>query len=199
MWETWVWSLGQKDPWRKSWQPTPVFLPVEFHGQRSLAGYSPWGHKELDTTEQLSLLTIYWRREWQPTPVFLPGKSHIYIYIYTRGGNGNLPQSSCLENPTDRGVWRATVHGVPRVGHDLETKPPPPLAIWPWPISSNHMSLSFFTWKMGPQYLLCFVAIRIKEKTNINQLPIQWVLNKFESTSLASILKGHSNIKPTND
>ena len=34
------------------------------------------------------------------------------------------------------------------------------------------MSLSFFTWKMGPQYLLCFVAIRIKEKTNINQLPI---------------------------
>ena len=34
-------------------QPTPVFLPGEFHGQRSLAGYSPWGHKELDMTEQL--------------------------------------------------------------------------------------------------------------------------------------------------
>ena len=33
------------------WLLTPVFLPGEFHGQRSLAGYSPWGHKELDTTE----------------------------------------------------------------------------------------------------------------------------------------------------
>ena len=41
--------------WRRKGQPTPVFLPGESHGQRSLAGYSPWGHKELDTTEQLSL------------------------------------------------------------------------------------------------------------------------------------------------
>ena len=38
-------------PWRRAWQPTPVFWPGEFHGQRSLAGYSPWGHTELDTTE----------------------------------------------------------------------------------------------------------------------------------------------------
>ena len=35
------------------WQPTPVFLPKNFHGQKSLADYSPWGHKELDTAEQL--------------------------------------------------------------------------------------------------------------------------------------------------
>ena len=52
-------------PWRRKWQPTPVFLPGEFDGQRSLVGYSPWdgerslvgyspwGHKESDTTEQL--------------------------------------------------------------------------------------------------------------------------------------------------
>ena len=39
--------------WRREWQPTPGFLPGESHGQRSLAGYSPWGRKELDTTEQL--------------------------------------------------------------------------------------------------------------------------------------------------
>ena len=39
-------------------------------------------------------------------------------------GNGNLLQYSCLENPTDRGAWQATVHGVARVGHDLATKPP---------------------------------------------------------------------------
>ena len=40
--------------WRRIWQLSPVFLPVESHGQRSLVGYSPWGRKESDTTEQLS-------------------------------------------------------------------------------------------------------------------------------------------------
>ena len=44
--------------WRRKWQPTPVFLPGEFHGQRNLAGYSPQGHKEADTTERRTLLTI---------------------------------------------------------------------------------------------------------------------------------------------
>ena len=39
-----------KIPWRREWQPTPVFLPREFRGQRSLVGYSPWGHKESDMT-----------------------------------------------------------------------------------------------------------------------------------------------------
>ena len=41
----------EKIPWRKKWQPTPVFLPEEFHGQRSLVGYSPWNRKELDMTK----------------------------------------------------------------------------------------------------------------------------------------------------
>ena len=40
-------------PWRRKWQPTPVLLPGKFHGWRSLVGYSPWDHKDLDTTEQL--------------------------------------------------------------------------------------------------------------------------------------------------
>ena len=48
-----------KIPWRREWLPTPVFLPEEPQGQRSLMGYSPWGPKELDTTEWLTLLTIY--------------------------------------------------------------------------------------------------------------------------------------------
>ena len=42
----WVQSLGQEDPLEKEMATTPVFLPGESHGQRSLAGYSPWGHKE---------------------------------------------------------------------------------------------------------------------------------------------------------
>ena len=45
-----------KVPWSREWLPTPVFLPGEFHGQRSLTGYSPWGCKDLDTTEQPTLL-----------------------------------------------------------------------------------------------------------------------------------------------
>ena len=45
----------RKIPWRREWLSTPVFLPGEFHGQRSLVGYSPWGHKESDMTDQLTL------------------------------------------------------------------------------------------------------------------------------------------------
>ena len=41
----------RKIPWRRAWQPTPVFLPGESHGQRNMVGYSPWGRKESDTTE----------------------------------------------------------------------------------------------------------------------------------------------------
>ena len=41
-----------KIPWRREWLPTPVFLPGKFHGQKSLAGYSSWGHKELDMTDK---------------------------------------------------------------------------------------------------------------------------------------------------
>ena len=48
-----------KIPWRRERLPTPVFWPGEFHGQRSLTGYSPWGHKESDTTERLSLFLIF--------------------------------------------------------------------------------------------------------------------------------------------
>ena len=47
----------RKIPQRRSWQPTPVFLPGEFHGQRSLVGYSPWGRKKSDMIEQLTLWT----------------------------------------------------------------------------------------------------------------------------------------------
>ena len=57
MWETWDQSLGWK---RREWLPTPVFLPGESHGQRSLVGYRPWGHRE-----QLPLsLFNYKRNTW---------------------------------------------------------------------------------------------------------------------------------------
>ena len=59
MQETWVQSLGQEDALEKEMATTPVFLPGEFHGQRSLAGYSPWGRKELDPTEHTLLPYLF--------------------------------------------------------------------------------------------------------------------------------------------
>ena len=56
--ETWVHSLGWEDPLEEEMTTTPVFLPGEFHGQRSLAGYGPRGRKELDITEQLTLVSL---------------------------------------------------------------------------------------------------------------------------------------------
>ena len=56
-------SLSTFTHWRRKWQPTPVFLPGESHGQRSLVGCSPWGHTESDTTEAT----------WQ--------QQHTYTYI----------------------------------------------------------------------------------------------------------------------
>ena len=54
MFDPWV----GKFLWRREWQSTPVFLPGEFQGQRSLEGYSPWGHKESDMTERLTQATV---------------------------------------------------------------------------------------------------------------------------------------------
>ena len=50
----WVCPWVRKIPWNRKWQTTPVFFPGEFHGQRSQAGYSPWGHKESDMIEWLT-------------------------------------------------------------------------------------------------------------------------------------------------
>ena len=49
----------RKIPWRRKWQPTPIFLPEEFHGQRSLTVYCRWGHIEWDMTEQPTLTALY--------------------------------------------------------------------------------------------------------------------------------------------
>ena len=70
-------------PGKGNGNPIPVFLPGKYHGQQSLIGYSPCGHKESDTTELLS-----------------------------REGNGTPLQYSCLDNPMDREAWWAAVHGV---------------------------------------------------------------------------------------
>ena len=59
----------------RAWHPTPVFLPRESCGQRSLVGRCPQGRTESDMTEATQHAYMHWRRKWQPTSVFLPGKS----------------------------------------------------------------------------------------------------------------------------
>ena len=56
-------SLGWEDPLEEGMAPTPVFLPVESRGQRSVAGYSPWGHKESDTTKATQHAARYWYKD----------------------------------------------------------------------------------------------------------------------------------------
>ena len=83
--------MGWEDPLEKGMDTHPGFLPGEFHGQRSLVGYSQWNRKESDTTERL----------------------HFYFSLSCIGeGNGNPLQYSCLENPRDGGAWWAAVYGV---------------------------------------------------------------------------------------
>ena len=76
---------------RRQWHPIPVLLPGKSRGQRSLVGCSPWGSKELDTTERLPF--------------------HFSLSCIGEG-NGNPLQCSCLENPRDGGAWWAAVYGV---------------------------------------------------------------------------------------
>ena len=93
---------------RRKRKPTPVPLLGKSHGQRSLVGYSPWGYKELDKTEQLHFTFS----------VILPNVRYIlYLYILAGEGNGTPFQYSCLENPMEGGAWWAAVHGV-AVGHN---------------------------------------------------------------------------------
>ena len=62
----------RKIPWRRKRQPTPVLLPGKFHGRRSLVGYSPWGYKELDTTEWLHFFIHIYAPSWTSLPPCYP-------------------------------------------------------------------------------------------------------------------------------
>ena len=113
---------GRKSPWRRKWQPTPVFLLGKSHGQRSLVGYCPWGRKESDTTEVTQQQQQQQQMNAQVALVVknlpiqagdlrdrgsIPG-----LGTSPGGGNGNPLQYSYLENPMDKRAWQATVYGV---------------------------------------------------------------------------------------
>ena len=94
---------------QRPWHPTPVLLPGEAHGQRSLVGCSPWGCDESDTTEQL----------------------HFSLSCIGEG-NGNPLQCSCLENPRDGGASWAAVYGVAQSRTRLKRLSSSSSSRWDW-------------------------------------------------------------------
>ena len=101
--------------WRRKRQPTPEFWPGKFHEL-----YSPWGCKEWDMTERLSL-SLQVALAVKNLPANADGRDAGLISGSGRcpgTGRGNPLQYSCLENPMDREAWWATVHGLQKVRHD---------------------------------------------------------------------------------
>ena len=76
---------GGKIPWRRAWQPTPVFLPRESHGQKSLGGYSPWGRKESNATWQLNNTLRYQKLNYQ-TEIQSTKNTGIFSYFKKNTG-----------------------------------------------------------------------------------------------------------------
>ena len=74
-------AMCWEDPWRREWQPTTVFLPGEFHEQRSLEGYSPWGRKESDMTEQLALSLSHNNNEPFLHPIVTCNENWIFFFF----------------------------------------------------------------------------------------------------------------------
>ena len=103
MQETWFNPWVGKIPWRRKWQPTPVFLLGKSDGQRSLVGYSPWGRKESDTTKWLHFIHT--------------GRSHMYVCVFS------LVRLIC--SPTDCSPPDSSVHGISQAKWSGLPFPPP--------------------------------------------------------------------------
>ena len=76
----WVQYLG-RFPWKRKWQPTSVFLPGEFHGQKCLVDYSPWGCKQLDTTEHACIHSYF---KYCGSLMYII-YTHVYTHTHTPG------------------------------------------------------------------------------------------------------------------
>ena len=162
-------------PWRRAWLPTPVFLPGESHGERSLAGYSPWGHKELDITKQLT-----------------------HIHTHT-------PAVSLISPSTHTHAHRLQSMGSQRAGHDWATNTWTPQLILFLPAHtptqlSFCFSLSLSLRIMGLKYFkqlqlsepAGFTAYRIESKllTQFYFSCLPWHVTYFLTYSAKQFLKG---------
>ena len=90
----------RKVPWRRKWQPTPVFLPGKSPGQRHQAGYSPWGCKELDTTERLQTHTHIFSNQSSSVATcftYYAATKHVNTHIQDNNSTiSNTPSNSDL-------------------------------------------------------------------------------------------------------
>ena len=136
------WGLDpwvRKILWSRTWQPTPVFLPGEFHGQRSLAGYSPWGHKQSDWSHLVACMHV---------------PSHILDFWYSGGQIRSVTQlCTTLCNPMSHSTPGLPVHHqlpeftqtyVHRVSDAIQSSHPLLSPAPPAPNPSQHQSL--FQW-----------------------------------------------------
>ena len=151
-----------KIPWRRKWQPTPMFLPGKSHGQRSLADYSSWGHRELDMTEWLLLLLLSHVRRVQlcvphrrqptrlPRPWDSPGKNtgvgcHFLLQCMKVKSESEVAQL-CLTllDPMDCNLPGSSVHGISQARARLNDGPKVQTSSL-WPLSNSAWSFQTIT------------------------------------------------------
>ena len=111
----------RKIPWRRTWQLTPVFLPGESHGPKSLAGYSLWDRKESDMTERL-ILSLHRH----------PGKRIDFPFSNLGPGNPRdpCPQHLCPQSSTGWSTCSQSLMGLMRAGLGRHNRAPEEKGLW---------------------------------------------------------------------
>ena len=130
--------------WRKKWQPTPVFLPGESHGRRSLVGYSPWGRKESDMTERLHFTWFfYWLCK---------------IYLLLSGINNTVPYFLISENN-----WLLSIYGTSLLWVTAAWLEKFKFFIW-------HEKMNFIQINLSATYIMIWV---IKTNESPTRIPVK--------------------------
>ena len=101
-------------PWRRAWLPTPVFLPGESHGQRSLVGCSPWGRKESDMTERLSRAQ-HKGTKLDPEPISFQRGLLSHLLSYKATFHLHSLFQLCCQLPGTRQAWLCSRQGLPGI------------------------------------------------------------------------------------
>ena len=127
-------------PWRREWLPSPVVLPGEFHGQRSLAGYSLWGHKESDITEQ-SIIKLIKHDYVELSKVLDPEIKFLSVQFNHLVVSNSLQPHECTPGlPVHQQLPEFTQTNVHRVGDAIQPSHPLSSPSPPAPNPSQHQS-----------------------------------------------------------
>ena len=183
MQETWVWSMGWRDPWRRERQPTPVFWPREFQGL-----YSPWGRKQSDANERLSLLSpsylvvwdvklfrvILWSRE--PLNAIPKGYRVFFLFLTIL----KFPKGELALEPYCQ--WAITVRSSVITG-----KGPGPGVRYLYACSNSAMAIWDKSLKSVSHFLLLKMRIRaptISPPKAITRIKLIWMCFEYERRKL---------------